>query len=746
MIGITNFLKELRRRNVFKVSVAYAIVAWLLIQVASITFPALHLPAWAITLVTVLVLFGFPIALLLAWAFELTPEGVKSTHQASTSEAIANTAGRKFDFIIIGLLLVAVIMMALDNYVWIEEDSPAESNTITKTVLEEKIEPADVEDRKSVAVLPFANRSAEKKDAYFADGLHDDLLTHLSKINDMKVISRTSVMQYRNTEKSMKVIGDELDVATLLEGGVQRAGNQIRINVQLIDANTDEHLWAEIYDRELTAVNIFAIQSEIASAIANALRATLSVEERQRIAAVPTKNLAAYDAYLIGKQRMRIRTSGALAAALEYFQRAVELDSGFALAHVGLADAYQLQIGYSGVSPELANAKAEIAINKALALDDKLGEAYASMGLLKRDKGDYSDSEAAFKQALLLNPNYATAYQWYWGLLGELGRYEEASHLIEKALALDPLSPVINTNAASDYISEGRYEEAMMQFEKLIEIYPASPLGYSGKARIYRSVYARLDKAEPLLRKTISLDPNSPMQRLFLSALYLNLGDEKQGKCLLDQGLRQAPDSYFPNILKAMLLYSRGQYVQALSYANKAQKIHGSRRSVLALLRDLSLSKNDYKQAQSHYEKAYPALLAENKPTIDNTNIGEAVDLAYVLQLSGNTERAQLLLDRSLTFIHNQMRRLDFTGYGLDDVSIYAIQGEKQLALTTMRQAIDEGWRVASWFVLDYEPNLSSIRNEPEFQVMREEIRKEMAEQLARVRTTRRDDEVCVNP
>ena len=197
----------------------------------------------------------------------------------------------------------------------------------------------------------------------------------------MKVISRTSVMRYRDTEKSMKAIGDELDVATLLEGGVQRAGNQVRINVQLIDANTDKHLWAETYDRELTATNIFAIQSEIATAIANALRATLSPEEQERIAAVPTENLAAYDAYLLGKQRMATRNTEGLAEAVDYFQQAITLDPMFALAYVGLSDAYQLQILYSGLPWEEMNAKAENAINKALALDDKSGEAYAAIPL-----------------------------------------------------------------------------------------------------------------------------------------------------------------------------------------------------------------------------------------------------------------------------------------------------------------------------------------------------------------------------
>ena len=393
----TNFLEELLRRNVFKAGITYAIVAWLIIQFAAITFPSLNLPSWAITLVTVLLITGFPIFLLFAWAFELTPEGFKPSHHVELDESITHITGRKFDFIIIGLLLVAVIFLVLDNYVWVEKEPPLLTTTPeakTKAIVESPV----VIDKKSVAVLPFANRSDEKKDAFFVDGIHDDILTQLAKIASLHVISRTSVMQYRDTQKKMKTIGDELGVATLLEGSVQRAESQVRINVQLIDVDTDKHLWAETYDRELTAANIFAIQSEIATAIANALLATLSPEEKERIAAVPTENLAAYETYMLGKQRMAKRTSKALAEAVDYFEQAVALDPMFALAYVGLSETFILQISYSSLPQDEMNAKAEMAINKALSLDDNLGEAYTSLGSLKDNRHDYEGSEAAYKR------------------------------------------------------------------------------------------------------------------------------------------------------------------------------------------------------------------------------------------------------------------------------------------------------------------------------------------------------------
>ncbi|MBW2693899.1 MAG: hypothetical protein JRE57_14900, partial [Deltaproteobacteria bacterium] len=236
-----SLMTELRRRNVFRVGVAYAIVGWLLIEVASVLLPTFDAPAWVMKAFSSLVILGFPLTLIIAWAFELTPEGLKREAEVDRTDSTTHVTGRKLDFAIIGLLVVAVVYFAVDKFVLEQPEFTSES----------------VAREKSIAVLPFANRSANEADAFFVDGMHDDILTHVSKIRSLKVISRTSVMDYRGTTKNMKTIGRELDVATILEGGVQRSGSQVRINVQLINAETDEHLWAEIYDRKLTAENLF---------------------------------------------------------------------------------------------------------------------------------------------------------------------------------------------------------------------------------------------------------------------------------------------------------------------------------------------------------------------------------------------------------------------------------------------------------------------------------------------------------
>ncbi len=313
-----SFFSELKRRNVFKVAVAYIIVAWILLQVSDTLVPALRLPEWFHSGVAFLLILGFPIALIFAWAFELTPEGIKLEKNVVRSESTTHLTSRKLGFGIIGLMAVAILYLVWDNYVLDE----APSNTAGKVADESMA--ATVEIDKSIAVIPFINRSAEASDAYFVDGIHDEILTHLAKLSGIhKVISRTSVERYRGTTKSIPEIAQKLGVTHILEGGVQRAGDRVRINVQLIDAKTDKHLWAGTYDRQLTAANIFAIQSEIATFIAEALRATLSPEEQIRLDSVPTKSLAALEAYFLGKQRVAKRTSVALTEANDFFQQAI---------------------------------------------------------------------------------------------------------------------------------------------------------------------------------------------------------------------------------------------------------------------------------------------------------------------------------------------------------------------------------------------------------------------------------------
>ena len=277
-----NFLAELKRRNVYKVAVAYAVVMWLLIQAASIVFPAFEAPAWVMKVVIALVALGFPVALILAWAVELTPEGMKRTENVGPNEFIPQWSARKFAALIVSLAVIAAGLLLFQLF-RSKSASPAGAAPTPE---------------KSIAVLPFENRSEDKANAYFADGIQDEILTRLSKIADLKVISRTSTQHYKSAPENLREIARQLGVAHILEGSVQKSGDAVRVNVQLIKAANDSHLWADTFDRKLT--DIFSVESEIAKAIADQLRAKLTGPEEQVIAAKPTDNPEAYDAYLRG--------------------------------------------------------------------------------------------------------------------------------------------------------------------------------------------------------------------------------------------------------------------------------------------------------------------------------------------------------------------------------------------------------------------------------------------------------------
>ncbi len=472
---------ELKRRNVLRVAIAYIVAAWLLLQVADVVLNNIEAPGWVFQVILLLVALGFPFALIFAWAYELTPEGLKKEKDVDRSVSITHITGRKLDFIIMAVMVLALGYFAFDKFVLDPSRDAELVQTTTEAVTEQVAESGNAETADhSIAVLPFANRSNREEDEFFTEGIHDDLLSTIAKISSMKVISRTSVMQYKDTTKNIRDIAQELGVESILEGGIQRSGNKVRINVQLIDAVADKHLWAKIYDRELTAENLFAIQSEISKAIAVALRATLSPEEQEKVDAVHTRNLEAYESYLLGRKLWTARTAESNAESVKHFQRAIDLDPDYALAYVGLSDAYRFKVDYEGISPGEVFPLAERALQMALHLDDQLGEAYASRGALKLNARDYEGAGVDFLLAIELSPNHLPSYNWYAISLIGRGRYEDALAIFEKGLELDPLSTILRSNIWVQLQAAGRFDEARKNYERNIEMHPDARFGYAG--------------------------------------------------------------------------------------------------------------------------------------------------------------------------------------------------------------------------------------------------------------------------
>ena len=547
--------KELKRRNVVKVAVAYAIVGWLLVQVAATFFPILQLPAWTVTFVAGLVILGLPLALILSWAYELTPGGMERTKAVPFTESITKVPGRKRDFLIIGVLLIAVVFFAVERYGSFETTPTSSLRT---------------DDRRSIAVLPFDNLSPDPENAFFADGIHDDLLTQLAKIGSLKVVSRTSVLEYRDSPKNMRDIGLELGVATLLEGGVRRAGDSVRINVQLIDAETDDHLWAETYDRELTAENIFAIQREMATSIAGELRASLSTEEVVRLGVLPTKSTSAYDLYVRGRFFWNQRTKEGFDRAIEYFDQAIGEDPTYALAYAGIASIYVL-VGhelYSWSHPRDSYPQAEAAAQKALELDDTLAEAHSVLAeALTRYEWDFTSAEREHQRAIALNPNYATGHQWYSHYLLPMGREAESLAHSLRALELDPFNLIMNLHLGWHYFYVGEHELAIEQLQQTLELGPTFVVANLFLGQVYEQE-SRFEEAIEQFERAVALSNSNPVHLAALAHAYGVSGRRMDAEKLLEELLSR--ESYVPSYEIAVVYAGLDRQGDALTWLERA--------------------------------------------------------------------------------------------------------------------------------------------------------------------------------
>ncbi len=450
---IDNFFSELKRRNVYKVAVAYAVVAWLTIQAASIFLPAFNAPQWAMQIVILVVVVGFPIALVFSWAFEITPEGIVRESTVQADESITHHTGRKLVALTIVLAVVAVGLFVFQLIR--ARSTPPSAATITN---------------KSIAVLPFENLSDDKQNAYFAEGVQDEILTRLAKIADLKVISRTSTQHFKSAPDNLPQIAKQLGVAHILEGSVQKANDQVRVNVQLINALTDAHLWADTFDRKLT--DIFAVESEIAKTIAETLQAKLTGSEEKAMSKTPTANPEAYELYLQGRFFWAKRTGPDLRKSIDYFNRAIAKDPNYAVAYAGLAQSLIVISSYDGGAPAESCPQAEAAARKALSIDANSSEALAVLASFKAlYEFDFAGALKEYERALQINPNDATTHHWF-GLdtLASLGQQERELAELKRALELDPLSLVINSNLGVGYIHNGRLEDAIAQSRKTIEM------------------------------------------------------------------------------------------------------------------------------------------------------------------------------------------------------------------------------------------------------------------------------------
>jgi len=579
---------------------------------------------------------------------------------------------------------------------------------------------------RSIAVLPFENRSRLEEDAYFVDGLHDDILTQLTRIGGLTVISRTSVEQFRDTRLTTREIGAKLGVSRILEGGVQRAGDRVRVTVQLVDAATDAHLWAESYDREFDADSIFAIQSEVATAVAAALSTTLTPAEQGRVKAVPTDNLEAWEAYQVGRKALGPRTPAGMAQARQSFQAAIKLDPAFAQAYAGLADTIWLQADILGLPFESAMAEAEVLLQEALRLDPELVEALTTTANFATVRRDYARAESGFRRAIEFNSNYPTAHQWYAALLGIQGRHAEALQSIQRAVELDPMSTLMRVLLASHLADAGRFDEALAELNEARERDPLSPMPKFNISLLHAYAYNQFNPALAFGEQAVELAGSRPWYRDSLAQMYLDIGQYERAGETLDAATTETSGT----TARGYLHLYRADPDKALSSALRAVEVDRRDDQSLALLRDAALAADDPQSARALYERGFPELLATS-PAIDASNLGAAIDLALVLQKTGEAELAVELLRRAEAWVLARPRRGP-RGYGISAARIRLLLGQQSEALAMLQQDQQSGWRGPYWrYYRDFDPVLAPVRNDPEFKAVFAAIERDMARQRA---------------
>jgi TolB-like protein/Tfp pilus assembly protein PilF len=461
---------ELKRRNVFRVAIAYLAGAWLLTEVAGTLFPVFGIPDWGIRFMVIIFALGFVPALIISWAYELTPEGLKREKDMVRDASITHLTAKRLDGITIGLIVLALAFLLADRF-WLSprhmQQAPAPAEVVTDTV--QTLEPEPQYPPNSIAVLPFVNMSDDAANEYFSDGISEELLNLLAKIPELRVIARTSSFAYKGKDVQIADMARELNVGHVVEGSVRKAGNRVRITAQLIEAHSNSHLWSETYDRKLD--DIFAIQDEISAAIVAALKERLGLQ----LEAVPRvnapANTEAHDAYLRGRYLLAQRTVIAIEGAISEFERAIALDPEYALAHAELAIAILFLRNYGDLTLTEALAGAIPHAERAMTLDPMLAEAHAATGYIFRFQDNAEEALTHFRQAIRINPNYSLVYNGMGVLLSDyLGHYNESFAAFQTALRLDPLLVPASANYVRALIERNRLAEADRELEKLASI------------------------------------------------------------------------------------------------------------------------------------------------------------------------------------------------------------------------------------------------------------------------------------
>ena len=755
-------VSELRRRNVLRMAVLYVVAAWLIMQVAGVFMDLGVLPVAIGPWVLVILVIGFPIALVFSWLFEITPEGLALEKDVPEGASITHITGRRMDFIVIAVLSAGLILFAGDK--WWPRD------------------PLEL----SIAVLPFDNMSADPEQEYFSDGISDEILNRLAQIESLKVIARHSSFSFKGKDVDIATIAEQLNVRHILEGSVRRSGDRVRITVQLIDAKDSTHLWSETYDRNYSAENLFEIQSEIARAVTGRLRMTLTGDDEERLARVLTENTEAYAAYLLGRERLKNHKVAELAVAVEQFSLAIELDPQFAAAYAGLADACGLYDSYSGGQsnercPSSLAGREQLA-RKALELDSQSAEAWVSLGTsvlelaMRMHRTDtqprvhetLNEALVAFERGLKLNPTLSEAYHGYgynlmhiylypdgmdgWIKAWQAGRWES---VFDRGLEVDPLSIRLHDDKSWYPITVSSKEEAKWHGHRMVEIAPDSPRGYTVVAKQEWELNGRVDESIRWESKALAIDPQDPGFPVNIGLAYSALGDPDMALAYFDLAKAlTAPDNE-PAQKKLLLEQAIVKLVLGKIDAHQAAELSISLNMPptrynafptagmrLGVFIDLATGRPE--DALGRMEVFSPDCIGAIE-----SKFGRACpdELVRVYQELGDHEAAQALSDANVRNWQSVVDEYPVSWEQMAYAGSLSAAGRTNAVFDVLETLVSSGWRGDNYnkhlgFTLCCDVRFDAIRDHERFRAITAMIEADMVQQLENVREMQRRGEI----
>ena len=630
-MNISNLIKELKRRNVVKVAIAYGIAGWLIIQIATSVFPTFEFPAWTSQFVVILVAIGFPLSLIFAWAFELTPEGLKKSQEVDITESVTSRTGKKLNGLIITILSMGVIFLLVERVFFAEA-----------AFIENQSELSDIQTA-SIAVLPFVNMSGDEENEYFSDGLSEELLNGLAKLEDIQVAGRTSSFQFKGTNPDLIDVGSKLGVKHILEGSVRKSGNRIRITAQLIQADNGFHLWSETYDRELTANDIFDIQEEITRKVITELKVKLLPQENIALSEQPTKDIEAYNAYLSATQAEASRRAEDIAKAIEGYNEATRIDPSFSLAYARLAYAYVLLYDNGNISFDDAARLMRENIDQALLINSNEGKAYQALSIYFSQFGrDYSKAVDAAEKAIKLMPNDAMAHNTLQIAFSFNEQEKEQDEILEKAYKLDPLNNVIAANYTGYLVRDEQFEEALELLDKIIKRSPEFKNAFARKSGILAGLpYGQIDESFKLIYQAYKLDPENLDLLLAVATRAKDLDFYPLAEYMTTELERLYPDNNSTLDLRFDLSLASGDYNKAEEIALQLKENYGGERTIFFFIA-LNFVQGKYKEALATIEEYEPELM-QNPPVINISNDDWAGTIAVLFRELARNEEADVL-------------------------------------------------------------------------------------------------------